>query len=576
MTNELLHQHFLERRSILSGLVSELIDLTSETDRADLKETAIGLLANLNEPFLFVVVGEVKTGKSSFVNALLGSDICPVAPDPCTDRIQMIMYGVQESENEISPHLKHIYMPNEILRDIAIVDTPGIDSIIEHHQEITERFIPRSDLVLFVFSAINPYSKSAWDFLELVSDEWKRKLLFVLNQADLASEKQIEVNTTQVRQQAIKRNIKEPKLFLTAAALEKNDPEHSGIKDVRAYIRDMITGGRHHARKIESVAESAMHVLQAIVVGLKDQFGALEQDRKEVESIKKRLKSAQKSSRREVEALIARVSGAYVRLSGRLLDDFESELGFHRMVSRSMSGLFKRKNSPESFITEINTRFEEDLSREVEAITRQGADHVSEALVEALRMLIEELRSSRNRTSGRIDLAAVGKQREHVIEEVISRLRTFLTQDDISTRFHPSDISKMDPKAAMGGVLVLLGTVFAVSIQSAVVDITGGVVAASGMLMAGSALVWNRPRLVRKVRTRLSEEGVRLEEELRERLASQIDFIFRDLKSRFTPFYQNVEERGEKLVALQGAEENLSQRLRDAMRTFHETSNEKL
>ncbi len=568
MTNYLLHQRYIERRSILSGLVTELIDLTFETERTDLKETATGLLANLNEPFLFVVVGEVKTGKSSFVNALLGSEICPVAPDPCTDRIQMIMYGAHESESEISPHLKHVYVPNEILRDIAIVDTPGIDSIIEHHQEITERFIPRSDLVLFVFSAINPYSKSAWDFLELVSDEWRRKLLFVLNQADLASEHQIEVNTAQVRQQAMQRHIKEPKLFLTSAALEESDPEHSGIQDVRSYIRDMITGGEHHARKIESVAESAMHVLQAIATVLKEQFEALEQDKKEVSRIKKRLEAAQKAAMREVEALIARVSGAYGRLSGRLIDDFEAELGFHRMVSRSVSGMFKRKKSAESFITEINTRFEEDLSREVEAITRQGADHVSEALVEALRMLIDELHFSRNRTSGQIDLAAIGRQRERVIEEVISRVRTFLTQDDIATRFHPQDVSKMDPRAAMGGVLVLLGTVFAVSIQSAVIDITGGVVAASGMLMAGSALIWNRPRLVRKVRDRLVQEGERLESELRDRLTGQIDFIFRDLQNRFAPFYQNVEDRGKKLVTFKETEQDLSRRFHETMMSF--------
>ncbi|RQH24196.1 hypothetical protein D5R40_30035 [Okeania hirsuta] len=38
-----------------------------------------------------------------------------------------------------------------MLRKISIVDTPGTNTISEHHQEITERLFLRSDLIVFVF-----------------------------------------------------------------------------------------------------------------------------------------------------------------------------------------------------------------------------------------------------------------------------------------------------------------------------------------------------------------------------------------------------------------------------------------
>ena len=145
----------------------DLLDLSKDIGHQGLEATITDLKDRIEEPFMFVIVGEVKAGKSSFINALLETetDICKVAPSPMTDTIQQILYGETTHEEIINPYLKRIYQPVEILQEIAIVDTPGTNTIIEHHQEITERFIPGADLIVFVFEAKNPYRQSAWEFL---------------------------------------------------------------------------------------------------------------------------------------------------------------------------------------------------------------------------------------------------------------------------------------------------------------------------------------------------------------------------------------------------------------------------
>ena len=72
--------------------------------------TVDDIRSRLNEPFLFVIVGEVKVGKSSFVNALLQTDkeVCKVAPDPCTDTIQQIVYSETEAIIPINDYFKKI------------------------------------------------------------------------------------------------------------------------------------------------------------------------------------------------------------------------------------------------------------------------------------------------------------------------------------------------------------------------------------------------------------------------------------------------------------------------------------
>src|SRR5881227_3643188 len=64
---------------------------------ADIEATQIlrTRLTNLQSAALLVIVGEVKAGKSSFINALLREDVCEVAPGPCTVRIQELVYGAE-------------------------------------------------------------------------------------------------------------------------------------------------------------------------------------------------------------------------------------------------------------------------------------------------------------------------------------------------------------------------------------------------------------------------------------------------------------------------------------------------
>ena len=52
-----------------------------------------------------------------------------------TDTIQQVIYGEVEEEIQINEYLKKIMVPRGDLKEIAIVDTPGTNTIIEHHQE---------------------------------------------------------------------------------------------------------------------------------------------------------------------------------------------------------------------------------------------------------------------------------------------------------------------------------------------------------------------------------------------------------------------------------------------------------
>ena len=206
--NPIIDQKLQDQKKEMKEVLARFHQFTINIPHPDSARILEDLQVRIDEPFMFVIVGEVKAGKSSFINALLNDpNLCAVAPSPMTDTIQQILYGPENKTEVINPYLKRVFQPNEILKEIAIVDTPGTNTIIAHHQEITERFIPGSDLIVFVFEAKNPYRQSAWDFFDYMHEEWHKKIIFVLQQKDLLDEHDLKINEQGVIDFAQKKGI---------------------------------------------------------------------------------------------------------------------------------------------------------------------------------------------------------------------------------------------------------------------------------------------------------------------------------------------------------------------------------
>src|SRR5512138_3125518 len=134
-----------------SRLLVELRE-TLEHEQADDRRRVDELLATLEDLFTIVVVGEFNAGKSSLINALFGAKLRVEGPIPVDDRISILRHGDASGERRLSDFVVEQFYSVDFLQHITLVDTPGTNSIVKRHQEITEDYIPRADLVLFVTS----------------------------------------------------------------------------------------------------------------------------------------------------------------------------------------------------------------------------------------------------------------------------------------------------------------------------------------------------------------------------------------------------------------------------------------
>lgn len=141
-------------------------------------------IRRLDELFLLVVVGEFNSGKSTFINALVGQRVLEEGATPTTRRIHVLKYGPEVSHTVLDASVDVVTAPADLLRQIHIVDTPGTNAIFRDHEALTVDFVPRADFVLFVTSADRPFTETERGFMEAIR-EWGKKIVVVINKADI-------------------------------------------------------------------------------------------------------------------------------------------------------------------------------------------------------------------------------------------------------------------------------------------------------------------------------------------------------------------------------------------------------
>ncbi|MGF1590437.1 MAG: dynamin family protein [Pleurocapsa sp.] len=552
MDNKLIvDQALVQYQSSLDNLLSQLQAFATEINNQQLQVTIRNLRKNINEPFLFVVVGEVKAGKSSFVNALLQADICKTAADPCTDVIQQIIYSPEIFEQPVSQYLRKIGLPNEILKTLSVVDTPGTNTIVENHQEITKEFIPNSDLIFFVFFAKNPYTRSAWDLLDYVNSEWRKKVVFVLQQADLAKPEELAKNQEKLTELAVQKGIQSPVVFATSVEWEVNgEQDRSGFQEVKNYIQQTLKDGGTKKLKLQGVAKTSEQIIDLLRKDLLSIQQQLIKDRTVVSKIQTKLLQNKKQSGFELESLINRLLAKYDTITARVKEDFREQLSLFTLVKGSFAVLFRTKKSAPTWMDELKESCEHELKASLGEISQDGIRHFVGGIRSLLQSLVEDLHDIQlNQIKTNAIAVNTIESRQEIVEDVQQKVATLL---DDKTFLHSIESvnASVAPRFLGGGAATVAGTAIATLTEIVLLDIIGTAFAGVGLLFAGGTLVLKKRKIIKQFEEKLDSEKARFKRELSTKLNSKLDIIYEEIERNFVNIYDYVEAEEKKILPL--------------------------
>ena len=146
-----------------------------------------------SDEFSLVVMGDFKRGKSTLINALLGKNVAPADVSPETMTINKISFGSEPSREAILKNGKRLRLNADelsrseleqiiqrlpapidhieiqenlpILKEISIVDTPGLGDVLKSFEEQVQDYLNRADAIIYVVSVLSPLSESEQAYL---------------------------------------------------------------------------------------------------------------------------------------------------------------------------------------------------------------------------------------------------------------------------------------------------------------------------------------------------------------------------------------------------------------------------
>ncbi len=233
-------------RQEFSGYLDTIAKTLTEAEQVG--ETASGKLGlestvddlelvshNLAEgAFRLLVLGDMKRGKSTFLNALIGENILPTDVNPCTAVLTVLSYGqnkqvtvhfkddrepelldfdtfkqrytippeeakkLQEEGISAFPNVAYaeVQYPLTLLeKGVQIIDSPGLNDT-EQRNQLTLGYINNCHAILFVLSATQPYTLGEQRYLENYIKDRGLSVFFLINHWDEIQNRLIDPEDT--------------------------------------------------------------------------------------------------------------------------------------------------------------------------------------------------------------------------------------------------------------------------------------------------------------------------------------------------------------------------------------------
>ncbi|MEJ7839884.1 MAG: dynamin family protein [Thermomicrobiales bacterium] len=556
--SEQQHELIAAESALLDRLWATLKDFPATEDDLDALDQAREQLVDI---FMLVIVGEFNAGKSAFINALIGTDVMPEGVTPTTSVINLLRFGDTPTETMLPEGIIQRTWDAPFLQEITIVDTPGTNAIIREHEALTQRFVPRSDLVLFVTSADRPFTESEREFMSQIR-EWGKKIIVIINKIDLLRDDQSRDQVVEFVRENIERLLEfTPEVFPVstllaqqAKALGERNPierdrlwETSRFAALEAYIVETLDEEGRLRLKLVNPLGIAEHLAARYQQATNDRLLVLADDLTTIQNIERQLTLYREDMNRQFAYHLTRSENIIHRMNARGDEFFEDTIRLGRIFD-----LLKTDR--------IKGEFERKVAGDTERAIDTSIDELIDWMVEQDLRVWEAVNDyiDRRRLNKYADdlIGEVGGQfrydRRSMLDSVSKRAQEEVDRYDADEHARELSLGVRNAVAAVGIVeagAIGLGALVVAAASTAAVDITG-ILAAS--VLAGIGL-FVLPAKRRSARTNFRKRSEELEERLmhvmREQFAHELQRSVTRIEDAISPYTRFVRSSQDLLTA---------------------------
>ena len=371
-----------------------------------------------NETFKVLVIGEFSTGKSSFINTLLGEDILPTDDLETTATINIIKYGENKEveirywgdRNELGEEIKEgvcerkpldegtlkryttslnsdsnsraetiktvtIFHNTPLCKDeVEIVDTPGLNTTIKFHEQATLDYLEHGHCALMVFKATQPFTKKELNYIKTFK-KYLSKFFIVVNKVDLLkedfySERNIKSRANKLNQIGIGNEI--PLYPISCLLAQEKSQEAGGITKFLDDFKEFLASSEKNKHTLIPVIIQASGINSSVSDNLTFFLNSLSFSSEEFESEIREIVPKLEQRKKEMDDIGEKLE----RLAKDLYDSMESIL----------------KSAIKDFTTRLKT-FIYNYSGDIDDFEEALTDYVKQGQIEIGQFLSDSFKS---------------------------------------------------------------------------------------------------------------------------------------------------------------------------------------
>jgi small GTP-binding protein len=567
--NEQQENLLKDERRLLNDLRVALVQIG--TDPSD-QETLADSIQQLEEIFLLVVVGEFNSGKSAFINALLGEKLLKEGVTPTTTQINVLHYGETHDRQAANQNLHILTLPAPLLEEISIVDTPGTNAVIREHEQITSEFVPRSDLVLFITSSDRPFTESENAFLKHIRD-WGKKVVIVINKIDiLQSDEDLQQVIQFVTENARLLLGIQPEIYPVSARLalraKQGDPTQwapSRFEPLEKYIHDTLDEKSRIQLKLLNPLGVGRHLVTRYYDLTTNRLDLLKADFAMLEDVDAQLNVFGEDMRRDFNFRMADIENILFEMEQRGDGFFEDTFRLARVID-----LLNKSRVQQDFERVVIA----DVPQRIERKVSELIDWLVESNLRQWQAVNEHLAERRREHQSRIVGDTVGTfqyDRDRLMDAVGQEARHVVDSYDKSYEANQIAEGAQEAVAASAAIevgAIGLGTLITALATTVAADVTG-ILLASVIAALGLFVIPARRRQAKaEMRSKVTDLREDLTNSLREQFHREINRSLHDINEAIAPYTRFVRaERGKlqethaKLEAIQTEMERIKTRI---------------
>ncbi len=529
--------------------------------RADLDRLGKAIL-QLDELFLIVIAGEFNAGKSALVNALLGQKVLPEGATPTTSRVTLVKWGADSGEQVQDENFAVYTYPLSLLKELNIVDTPGTNAIIRRHERLTDEYVPRSDLVLFVTSADHPLTESERQFLERILT-WGKKIVIVMNKLDI-------IEDDSARQEVHDFILKHattilgdrPQLFPVSAKLAQralSDPDIDNRAHLRAlsrldaleqYISATLDDTTRLGLKFNNPLGVAERLIEQAAESLAAQSEALNEDTVTAAALETVISEYERELRSELPPRLAEVENILHRLEQRGLDFFDSTLRLTN-VQNLVRGDKVRAEFEKQVLADVPQQIEDQVQRLIDWLV--GKD------LHEWQQVMSYLQRRRAQNLDHLVGEGVGpreSRRRELIDTVGVSVQTIV---DTYNRNQEARELAAAVEAAVAQTALLeagavgLGTLVSIAVLSSSMDITGMLAAGTLAILGFFVIPFKRKQAKDNFKEKMLSLRTKLLDALTTQFNNESESVIARLKDGVAPYVRYVRSERERIEAAEAS-----------------------